>query len=79
MDILALKNAIFQINLTLLWQKSSLEYTLTMSNIDKLQELRKGLVLLSKDREVVLSFHETFEMVDELLEIVDELIDQENS
>ena len=79
MDILALKNAIFQINLTLLCQKSSLEYTLTMSNIDKLQELRKGLVLLSKDREVVLSFHETFEMVDELLEIVDELIDQENS
>ena len=50
-----------------------------MSNIDKLQELRKGLVLLSKDRKVVLSFHETFEMVDELLEIVDELIDQENS
>lgn len=50
-----------------------------MSNIDKLQELRKGLVLLSKDREVVLSFHETFEMVDELLEIVDELIDQEDS
>jgi len=79
LNILALKNAIFQISLTLLWQKSSLEYTLTMSNIDKLQELRKGLVLLSKDREVVLSFHETFEMVDELLEIVDELIDQENS
>ena len=50
-----------------------------MSNIDKLQELRKGLVLLSKDREVVLSFHETFAMVDELLEIVDELINQENS
>lgn len=50
-----------------------------MSNIDKLQELRKGLVLLSKDREVVLSFYETFEMVDELLEIVDELIDQEDS
>ena len=79
MDILALKNTIFQINLTLLCQKSSLEYTLTMSNIDKLQELRKGLVLLSKDREVVLSFHETFEMVDELLEIVDELISQEGS
>ena len=33
---------------------------------------------LSREREVVLSFHETFHMVDELLEIVDDLIKQES-
>ena len=49
-----------------------------MSNLDKLKKLKNGLVLLSRDREVVFSFHETFEMVDELLEIVDELIEQES-
>ena len=49
-----------------------------MDKAERLKKLREGLVLLSRDREVVFSFHETFDMVDELLEIVDELI-QENS
>jgi|TARA_B100000927_G_scaffold22033_1_gene16764 hypothetical protein len=48
-----------------------------MSNAEKLKKLREGLVLLSREREVVFSFHETFQMVDELLEIVDDLIQQE--
>ncbi len=78
MTILALKKAIFQIILTLHQDKSSLEYMHIMSNLDKLKKLKNGLVLLSRDREVVFSFHETFEMVDELLEIVDELIEQES-
>ena len=47
-----------------------------MNNSEKLKKLRDGLVLLSRDREVVFSFHETFAMVDDLLEIVDDLIDQ---
>jgi hypothetical protein len=50
-----------------------------MSELKKLQELRKGLVLLSRNRKVVYSFHETFEMVDELLDIVDELIEKKSS
>lgn len=78
MTILALKKGIFQIILTLHQDKSSLEYMHIMSNLDKLKKLKNGLVLLSRDREVVFSFHETFEMVDELLEIVDELIEQES-
>ena len=41
-----------------------------MSNVDQLKKLKEGLVLLSRDREVVFSFHETFKHVDELLEIV---------
>ena len=47
-----------------------------MNNSEKLKKLRDGLVLLSRDREVVFSFHETFAMVDDLLEIVDDLIEQ---
>ena len=49
-----------------------------MSNIDQLKKLKEGLLLLSRDREVVFSFHETFEHVDELLLIVDELLDEES-
>ena len=45
-----------------------------MSNVDQLKKLKEGLVLLSRDREVVFSFHETFKHVDELLEIVDDLL-----
>ena len=43
-----------------------------------LKKLREGLVLLSRDRQVVYSFHETFEMVDEMLELVDQLIEKES-
>ena len=49
-----------------------------MNNSEKLKKLREGLVLLSRDREVVFSFHETFDMVDELLEIVDDMIEQDS-
>ena len=48
-----------------------------MSNVKNLKKLREGLVLLSRDRQVVYSFHETFEMVDEMLELVDLLIEEE--
>ena len=50
-----------------------------MSNVKNLKKLREGLVLLSRDRQVVYSFHETFEMVDEMLELVDQLIEKEQS
>ena len=49
-----------------------------MSNVDQLKKLKEGLVLLSRDREVVFSFHETFKHVDELLEIVDDLLAKES-
>lgn len=49
-----------------------------MSNENRLNKLREGLLLLSRHREVVFSFHETFEHVDELLLIVDELLDEES-
>ena len=49
-----------------------------MNKSEKLKKIREGLVLLSREREVVLSSHETFHMVDELLEIVDDLIEQES-
>jgi len=62
----------------LLWFKSSLEYQHSMSNVDQLKKLKEGLVLLSRDREVVFSFHETFKHVDELLEIVDDLLAKES-
>ena len=52
--------------------------SLVMNKSEKLKKIRDGLVLLSREREVVLSFHETFHMVDELLEIVDDLIEQES-
>ena len=50
-----------------------------MSNIDQLKKLKEGLLLLSRDREVVFSFHETFQHVDELLEIVDDLLTKEST
>ena len=50
-----------------------------MSNIDQLKKLKEGLLLLSRDREVVFSFHETFQHVDELLEIVDDLLAKEST
>jgi len=49
-----------------------------MNNEKKLKKLKAGLLLLSRDREVVFSFHETFAMVDELLEIVDDMIKQDS-
>ena len=49
-----------------------------MSNLKNLKKLREGLVLLSRDRQVVYSFHDTFEMVDEMLELVDKLIEEES-
>tara|TARA_B100001996_G_scaffold339616_1_gene292724 strand:- start:1057 stop:1221 length:165 start_codon:yes stop_codon:yes gene_type:complete len=49
-----------------------------MSNVNQLKKLKEGLVLLSRDREVVFSFHETFKHVDELLEIVDDLLAEES-
>tara|TARA_B100000963_G_scaffold192044_1_gene167131 strand:- start:7327 stop:7482 length:156 start_codon:yes stop_codon:yes gene_type:complete len=49
-----------------------------MSKLKDLEKLREGLVLLSRDRPVVYSFHETFEMVDEMLELVDQLIEKES-
>lgn len=48
-----------------------------MSNQEQLKKLKDGLYLLSRDREVVFSFHETFQLVDELMEIVDDLIEKE--
>ena len=48
-----------------------------MSNQEQLKKLKDGLHLLSRDREVVFSFHETFQLVDELMEIVDDLIEKE--
>ncbi|MGA1762148.1 MAG: hypothetical protein ACO397_03020 [Gammaproteobacteria bacterium] len=40
---------------------------------NKLEELEKGLKMLSKDRKVVLPHHKTFELVDKMLEIVKSL------
>ena len=48
-----------------------------MSNQEQLKKLKDGLHLLSRDREVVFSFHETFQLVDELMGIVDDLIEKE--
>ena len=50
-----------------------------MSNVEQLKNLKEGLLLLSRDREVVFSFHETFKHVDELLEIVDDLLAKEST
>ena len=36
-----------------------------MNKEKKLKKLKAGLLLLSRDREVVYSFHETFDLVDE--------------
>ena len=43
--------------------------------ISKLDELDNGLKKLSTDRKVVLSHHKTFELVDDLREIVKDLKD----
>ncbi|MEK9650020.1 MAG: hypothetical protein VW146_03620 [Gammaproteobacteria bacterium] len=40
---------------------------------NKLDELEKGLKMLSKDRKVVLPHHKTFELIDKMLEIVKDL------
>ena len=40
---------------------------------DKLEKLKKGLEWMSKDRKVVLPHHKTFELVEEMLEIVESL------
>jgi hypothetical protein len=40
---------------------------------NKLNELEKGLKMLSKERKVVLPHHKTFELVDKMLEIVKSL------
>ena len=50
-----------------------------MENKEKLkqnaQELKKGLELLSRDRNVVLPHNKAFDLVDDLKEKVDEIID----
>ena len=48
-----------------------------MNKEKKLKKLKAGLLLLSRDREVVYSFHETFDLVDELIVIVDELLEKD--
>ena len=55
----------------------NLEYFADMNNEKKLKKLKAGLLLLSRDREVVYSFHETFDLVDELIEIVDEMLEKD--
>jgi len=41
-----------------------------MNNEKKLKKLKAGLLLLSRDREVVYSLHQTKNLVDELIDIV---------
>ena len=43
--------------------------------IENLEKLKKMLVLLSEDRNVVLSHHKTFEHVEKMRSIVNESID----
>ena len=76
MVILAFKFAINQEILST-WKLINLEYFADMNNKKKLKKLKAGLLLLSRDREVVYSFHETFDLVDELIEIVDELLEKD--
>ena len=45
---------------------------------DKLEKLKKGLEWMSKDRKVVLPHHKTFELVEEMLEIVESLKKEKN-
>lgn len=45
---------------------------------DKLEKLKKGLEWMSKDRKVVLPHHKTFELVEEMLEIVESLKKERN-
>ena len=76
MVILAFKFAINQEILST-WKLINLEHFADMNNEKKLKKLKAGLLLLSRDREVVYSFHETFDLVDELIEIVDELLEKD--
>ena len=76
MVILAFKFAINQEILST-WKLINLEYFADMNNKKKLKKLKAGLLLLSRDREVVYSFHETFDLVDELIEIVNELLEKD--
>ena len=46
---------------------------------EKLNELEKGLKLLSRDRKVVLPHHKTFDLIDEMLTTVKELKIKESS
>ena len=46
--------------------------------LENLEQLKKMLVLLSKDRKVVLSHHKTFEHVEKMRTIVNESIDMVN-
>lgn len=46
--------------------------------IENLEQLKKMLVLLSKERKVVLSHHKTFEHVEKMRKIVNESIDMAN-
>ena len=46
---------------------------------EKLNELEKGLKLLSRDRKVVLPHHKTFDLIDEMLTTVKELKTKESS
>ncbi len=46
--------------------------------IENLEQLKKMLVLLSKERKVVLSHHKTFEHVEKMRKIVNESIDMVN-
>ena len=43
---------------------------------DKLEKLKKGLEWMSKDRKVVLPHHKTFELVEEMLEIVESCLSE---
>ena len=45
---------------------------------ENLEKLKKMLVLLSKERKVVLSHHKTFEHVEKMRSIVDESIEVVN-
>ena len=46
---------------------------------EKLNELEKGLKLLSRDRKVVLPHHKTFDLIDEMLATVKKLKTKESS
>ena len=46
--------------------------------IENLEKLKKMLVLLSKERKVVLSHHKTFEHVEKMRSIVNESIEMAN-
>ena len=46
--------------------------------IENLEKLKKMLVLLSKERKVVLSHHKTFEHVEKMRSIVNESLEMAN-